>query len=141
MIETAAIEIALYRYRSHIDEALERFGNTHAFEDIVEGIVTGDMQLWMTPNSITITEIHIFPRCKAIHVFLACGDMQEILLQHERIIAWAKQMGCDRATQWGRAGWRRVLDKLGWRPSMQAMVLPFNGTPDDNRTTTQQRLV
>ena len=57
----------LERCRGWIDAALEYGGGTHIYEDIVEAIVEGRMQLWPAKDSCLITEIIVYPRKKVLH--------------------------------------------------------------------------
>jgi len=37
----------LMRGKAWIESALKKGGNTHNFKDIVDGVMSGDFQLWM----------------------------------------------------------------------------------------------
>ena len=40
-----------------IMSALNKGGDTHDFKDIVDGVLSGHMQLWMGSNGCAVTEI------------------------------------------------------------------------------------
>ena len=64
----------LMRGKAWIESALKKGGNTHDFKDIVDGVMSGDFQLWMGSNGCAVTEIVVYPNKKVLHVFLAGGD-------------------------------------------------------------------
>ena len=53
-----------------IEAALEYSGGTHVYQDIVDAIGEGRMQLWLGERGCAVTEIVVFPRKKVLHVFL-----------------------------------------------------------------------
>ena len=64
------LEDELERCRPWIEAALEYTPDTHVFNDIVDGIRKGTLQLWGTPKGCIVTEIICYPRKKKLHVFL-----------------------------------------------------------------------
>lgn len=104
----------LMRCRGWIEAAMEHGTGTHIFEDIVVAVIQGRMQLWSTPNACAITEIVLYPRKKVLHVFLAGGDMKEILPRIEDVAQWGASQGCTAMTMAGRKGWKRVLKNWKW---------------------------
>lgn len=112
----------IHDYREQIENALEYSGGTHLFEDVVEGVKTGKMQMWPHPNgSVAITEVICYPRKKVIHVFLAAGEMDDLLDMIDAAAAWGRSQGCTGMTMAGRHGWSRVLDKHGWKSVLTVM--------------------
>lgn len=93
--------------RPFIEAALEHSGGSHNFEDIVDGILSGEMQLWATDKAALVTEIHLCPRKTRFHVFLAGGDLTEIRRLAPILTEWAKGQGCQQITLTGRKGWER----------------------------------
>jgi hypothetical protein len=104
--------------RKHIEAALAYSGGTHLFEDVEKAINEGNMQLWPASNSAAVTEIIQYARKKVLNVFLAGGDLQEIVGGLDAATEWAKSQGCDSMTLYGRKGWERVLDSHGFKPVM-----------------------
>jgi len=100
--------------RNWIESALQYSGGTHSFQDIVDGVLSGHMQLWVGESGCAVTEIDIFPKKKTLHVFLAAGDMDQIIDFQDSAVEFAKLNGCDSMTIAGRSGWKRVLDKHDW---------------------------
>jgi hypothetical protein len=113
--------------RQHIEAALAHGGDTHTFEDVRDMIIDGRLQIWHGPNGCAVTEIITYPRKKALHVFLAGGEMAQILDMMDSAMVWGRGQGCDVMTISGRLGWQRVLDKHGFRPvlvTMERALLP-----------------
>ena len=109
------------RCRPWIEAALEYSGGTHTFDDVVDGVTSGRMQLWPAPRGCATTEIVLYPRKKVLHVFLAGGDMDQILDMIDSAAAWGRTQDCTALTLAGRLGWQRVLDKHGFTPVLVTM--------------------
>ena len=104
----------LDRCKPWLEAALEYGGGTHTFDDIVKGVQEGRMQLWPAPRGCIVTEIVVYPRVKAINIFLAGGELDQILDMDEDVKAWARDQGCTQAHMSGRLGWKKPLAPLGW---------------------------
>lgn len=113
------------RCKPWIEAALEYSGGTHTFEDIEKGIQESRMQLWPAPRGCIVTEIVVYPRKKYLNVFLAGGELDQILDMDTDVKAWAKQHGCDAAMMSGRIGWKKPLAKLGWEVLQTHFVKEF----------------
>lgn len=107
--------------RRHLQPALDAGGNTHSFEDIILSVLKGDMQLWHAPKGSAVTEVIDFPRKRVIHVFLAGGDMAQIIDFQQSAAAYGRALGCSQMTLSGRSGWQRVLKAHGWQPTQVLM--------------------
>ena len=108
------LDTHLLRCREWIEDALEYSGGTHCFDDVADGVRSGRMQLWQGPEGCAVTEIVVYPRSKALHVFLAGGKMEQIIDMIDSAVEWGRAVGCDTMTVAGRPGWERVLQKYGW---------------------------
>lgn len=105
------------RVRQFLLPALELTGGTHTEDDIVTGLLVGQvdvnapraMKLWTAEKSAIVTEFLHYPRLKFIHFFLVGGDMAEVLAMETPILEWAKAHGCHKKSCAGRKGWERVL--------------------------------
>jgi len=102
------------RVRPFLEPALNYSGNTHDYVHIVNGVLSGALQLWPTENSALITEFHNFPNKRMLHIFLAGGDLSEIKSLHDEVVNFAKAAGCNGLTLTGRAGWVKALQDLGF---------------------------
>ena len=103
------------RCREWIEAALQYTGGTHEFDDIVEGIRSSRMQLWPSNRGCIVTEIVVYPRKKVLNLFLAGGELDQILDMNDDIKAWAKEHGCEAATMSGRLGGTKLLEPEGWK--------------------------
>lgn len=112
-----AIREAAKKARPFLEPALKYALGTHTFDDVVDGLVSGEMQLWANDKAAVITEIQTYPRMKVCHFFLAGGDLNELDLFQRVIGQWAKSLGCTRLTLAGRRGWERsFLRGQGYSP-------------------------
>ena len=115
----------LQRCKGWIESALEYGGGTHIYEDIVTAIIEGKMQLWPAENSCWVTEITVYPRKKVLHVFLAGGNLDEILGMHDSVVNWAIDQGCEGMTLTGRKGWGKALADIGWKSKLVLLEKRF----------------
>lgn len=103
------------RCQPWIEAALEYGNKTHTFQDVVEGIAEGRMQLWAAAEGCAVTEIVVYPRKKVLNIFLAGGKLDSLREMAPDMRRWAEAQGCASATLTGRRGWVRALAKDGWR--------------------------
>lgn len=111
----------MLKIRGWIADALEYSGGTHTVDDVVEGIVSGRMQLWPAERGCAVTEVISYPRKKVLHVFLAAGEMDQIVDMLDSAKAWGRDQGCDAFTIAGRKGWKRVLAKHGFQETFTVL--------------------
>lgn len=123
------LEEELTRCKEWIQSALNKGGDTHNFADVVKGIKSGNMQLWLGANGCAVTEIVVYPNKKVLHVFLAGGDqgqgIEQITDMHDDAMAWGKQQGCDGMTVTGRRGWKKILASRGWKEQFTTLLKEF----------------
>jgi len=109
----------LIKSRDWIQSALDKGGDTHDFKDIVDGVMSGHMQLWSGANGCAVTEILVYPNKKILHVFLAGGKkghgIDQIMDMHDSAVEFAKRNDCQGMTVSGRAGWKKMLQSRGWK--------------------------
>lgn len=105
----------LERCRPWIEDALQYCGGTHHFDDIAAGVYAGRMQLWPAPRGCIVTEIVVYPRKKVLNLFLAGGELDQLVDMNNDITAWAIKNKCAAGTMSGRIGWKKVLEPLGWK--------------------------
>lgn len=106
-----------------IEAALKHCGGTHKLDDVLEGILRGEFQLWPGVDSVVVTEICEFPRRKVLNYFLAGGDGQELRKMLVDLELFAKSRGCTAVTLTGRKGWlRSFLPKEGYEAQWQVMT-------------------
>ncbi len=100
--------------KKYIEDALEYAKGTHTLEDIWDGIVDGTFQFWPGEKSAVITEVQIYPQKKTMHIFLAGGDLNELLEMEKSVRAFAETIGCNSMSISGRRGWLRIFERDGW---------------------------
>lgn len=108
--------VDLEAHRAQIEGALAHAGGTHTFEDILAGVAAGSLQYWPGVRSAIITEIIEYPRARALHFFLAGGDIDELEAMYPMVEEWGRTQGCTVASMAGRPGWSRsfLTRKEGW---------------------------
>ena len=81
-------------------------------DDVLLGIRQGRFTLWAGEASCVVTLVNRYPAFNTICMFLAAGDLEELKIMHQKIIAAARAEGIARAEIHGpRAhAWGRVLD-------------------------------
>jgi hypothetical protein len=100
-----------------LDAALDHAGRSHALEDVAAMIAEGEAQLWTGERSAAVTLIEDEPRERRLLVWLAGGDLGELVADlRPRIEAYGRQCGCRRMLIVGRAGWERALARQGYAP-------------------------
>ena len=109
--------------KARIEKALAHGGGTHTLADVADLVKSGKAQWWDNGDGMIITEIHEFPRLKAVHYWLVAGALRDCLaLQHD-IDPWALKQGCTIATAVGRRGWGRAAP--GWKPGLSNFMKPL----------------
>lgn len=90
--------------------AIAETRGTHTEDDILTGLVTGQFKLWRRNASGIVTDFTVYPRMKAINVFLAGGSLKDIMPLQAEIENYGRKMGCQRATLLAvRDGWQRAV--------------------------------
>ncbi len=98
------------RSRTWLQAALDRDIETHTIDDVWHDIETGGAQLWPCPDAAIVTYIEEHPRTKLLRVWLAGGDLSQIVGSEDAICSWGKRMGCAWVKFEGhRSGWVRVI--------------------------------
>lgn len=121
-------------YKRYIEEALQYAAGSHTYEDVVEALADGRMQLWPGPASVVITELVENPRNRTLHYFLAGGDngsLAQIEAMWPHIEAWGKARGATHATFVGRKGWERTfVRRVGYEPTHVLFTKDISGEPN-----------
>lgn len=97
-----------------LGRALQIAGGTHTPADVAQAVKDGRMQAWTKGESLVVTEVLQFPQANALNVFLAVGNLDEVMSIQPRIEAFGKAHGCKVLRMEGRKGWRKVLPRYGW---------------------------
>ena len=112
------------RCKPWIEAALAYAGGTHTVDDVAHGIAEHRMQFWPAERGCLVTEVLVFPRKTVLNVFLAGGELGQLLDMRGDVIAWAKSMGCTGAYMTGRKGWERAMP--GWSYLGTALEMGFD---------------
>lgn len=93
---------------------LEDQGGLFTFEDILDGVRNGQYQIWEEGESVVVTAVRLFPRKKVLEVILAVGTLTEVYGIQPRVVAFAREQGCDMLlAAVGRDGWD-AFKTPGW---------------------------
>lgn len=109
------------RARPHLLAAVELAGGTHDEADLIEGIGRSAYHLWLGDDSAILSEIVHYPRLKSHRLFLAGGDLAELMLMEPELATEARLIGCGRHEIIGRKGWERTLKGLGYGHAATAL--------------------
>ena len=101
----------LRRCRPFIEAALQYTGGTHDWDDIVYLVRKRTAQFWPGKNCAAITELIDTPGLRYCGIWLAGGELEELLEIERNIAQWARdEMRCRKVIIRGRPGWERVLE-------------------------------
>lgn len=105
------------RCKPWLEAALEYDGGFHTIGDIERAVERGEAHFWPGERSAVVTQFWDFPRLKALHYWLAGGELEEIVERMQPDInAWGAAHGCTRAIICGRLGWKKPLSAHGYEP-------------------------
>lgn len=102
------------RLRPHVEAALSE--GFYTVDDVIKALAENRAQFWPGKDSVIITEIQDYPNEKVIQVWVAGGDMAEIIAMAPGIESWGRLNGCSSVLVEGRQGWNRVLKDHGYSP-------------------------
>lgn len=112
------------RCRPWIEAAVARTGGTHTIEDIEKRLAEGTAQFWPGQRSAAVTQICEYPQAKWLSIWLAGGDLGELVGMVPTWRNFAAFHGCENISITGRRGWERVLGKHGWKARAVCLSLP-----------------
>lgn len=98
-----------------LQRALDVAGNTHEPADVSAAVEQGRMQAWTAGDSLVVTEVLSYPQAKALNVFLAVGNLDEVMSLQPDLEEFGRHHGCTVMRMEGRKGWSKVLPDYGWR--------------------------
>ena len=102
-------------YHRKLQRALDRQGGLYALSDILEQIADGRMQSWVHNNSWAVTQISIYPRRRLLDIVAVVGDLGDCRILHAKLVKFANEMDVDLIASYGRRGWARLGQSLGWK--------------------------
>ena len=110
-----------------IEKALKHGGDTHTWDDVRQGLITGQFQIHWNDGGVAITEIQVFPQRRNLHCFVVAGEMVSVLALQKNMVEFALAQECGSLSAIGRFGWERVLPKQGWKKMHTAFSLDLEG--------------
>ena len=113
--QTLSMCHAMLHWRDGIEKALEYSGGAWSFDDACAAAISGRAHVYAGEDYFIMMEIVDHPRKRTYHGFIACGDLQAIRAQQDRIMKIAKELMCTELTMNARLGWGRALKDLGWK--------------------------
>lgn len=102
-------------YVRDVEAALARSGGDWTAQRVLEEVTSHRAQFWPGQRSCAVTQVHEYGDRSALRIWLAAGDMDELLVMLESAEAWALNQGWDEIEVEGRKGWKRVLTPFGFR--------------------------
>lgn len=113
---------ALEKHRVDIERALVYGASTYSFGHVCQRVFSGDLDVYVLDNSILLCEVLRYPNRKVYNVYIAAGDLEEVLAFEPQMCAEATARKCAVLMYTGRKGWSRALTQLGWESSLVTMT-------------------
>lgn len=107
--------------------ALKKGGDTHTWEDVREGLITGKYQIFHNDFGACITEIVDAPQCRYLNCFVVAGKLPEVMELHDQVEFFGLTQHCKFMTTSARPGWQTVLPKRGWKRTHFVFAKPIEG--------------
>lgn len=113
----------LERFKVDIIKALSYTDNAYYYDNVVGDILQGRVHFYPLSKSFIIAYKVDSPNFSCYHIWLAGGELQELIefvpnLQHN-----AKQLKCKYVTLAGRLGWTKALKHQGWKHTLNHLAL------------------
>lgn len=89
--------------------SLEHCHGSHTEDDVLVRIAHGEYKLWRFEKCAVVTFFIQQPQFKALNIFIAGGDLEELKSKQPEMERWAVSQGCKRVISGGRVGWGRVF--------------------------------
>lgn len=106
---TSSLDKTWERCAPYIQAALKYAHDSHKLADVRQSIEQGTAQFFPLEKSAIVTEIVDYPNRAVCRIWLAGGDMDELVEGEKMITEWAKSHGCDGIEIIGRKGWQKIL--------------------------------
>jgi len=122
-----AILAGLRDRRELIEASLARTGTGDTFDDITVGVMRNEYHFYPLPNAVVIAQVLQHRHSREYYIYLAGGDLKEILDFQDKLCEAAYNHGCTRLTMTGRKGWAKPLKNQGWRETavyLELAVVP-----------------
>lgn len=97
-----------------IADILKEQGDLYTVDDVFAAVQRGEYQSFSDGDSLVVTSVRQFPRRKALEIILAVGTLEQIYAIQPRVVAFARDNGCEvMLASVGRDGWFGVKTP-GW---------------------------
>jgi hypothetical protein len=108
------------RCADYIVAALEYAGHSHTLQDVWQAITNKQAAFFPLEKSAIVVEIVDYPQRATCRIWLAGGDMEELIEAEKNVCDWARGLGCDSMEIIGRRGWERQL--RDYKPTATVLV-------------------
>lgn len=108
------------RCADYIQAALAYAGHSHTLQDVWQAITNKQAAFFPLEKSAIVVEIVDYPQRATCRIWLAGGDMEELIEAEKNICDWARELGCDSMEIIGRKGWERQL--RDYKPTATVLV-------------------
>lgn len=113
MADSAGLTPDFDAYAPMIGRALAHTGGAETLAGVRAELEAG--RAWLLP-SLSGRSVTVLQPVHDLHVFVAAGELGELMTMERDVSQWAGRHGFDRMTMRGRSGWQRVLGRRGWAP-------------------------
>lgn len=110
-----------------IEKALVHGGGTHTWDDLREGLIRGEYQIFYNEGGALVTEVVKYPRANVLHCLVGAGDLDAVLALQPEMRRFGATHQCKFISTIGRVGWERVLPKHGWKKTHVAFTYDLEG--------------
>ena len=76
-------------YYAKLKRVLARAGDLYTVQDILDELAANTMQSFVEGESVAITRIALYPRCKVVEVLAVVGKVDEARVLHDRVLIFA----------------------------------------------------
>lgn len=117
--------------KPHLQRILDKIDSGHTVDDVKKRLLTCEMQLWNINNwqAVAITQICVLPQYNNLVVVYLVGDGVKTWLSDltSLLTQYAKYHKCKYIEFYGREGWLKVANQVGFKKSFNVMRLDING--------------
>ena len=120
ILPTSSLADEFERCADYIVAALEYAGHSHTLQDVWQAIANKQAAFFPLEKSAIVCEIVDYPQRATCRIWLAGGDMDELIEAEKKICDWARELGCSSMEIIGRKGWERQLRQ--YKPTATVLV-------------------
>lgn len=126
LIPTDKTEIVWRLAADHLKKAMDHSDGLVTLEESHKGVLNGSRQLWLIwdEEEKKCRAALVTQMIKGVCLIWQLGGegMRDWLhMLQDGLIAWAREQGCTGLHLYGRQGWLRVLEPLGWTQQLVVM--------------------